>query len=329
MKYVIAADVGATNLRVGLFTADGCLIKSVTTKTPREGGVDVVATFIYQLASDILKSVGIGTSEVSAIGVGSIGPLDIKVGDVVNAPNPPIRRFRLRRPLMELFNTDNVYVVNDCVAAVWGEKFFGAGRGRSNLVYLTISTGLGCGAIVNDELLLGKDGNAHEVGHVVVDYRGIECNCGGLGHWEGYVSGRGLPKFVAYYVKSLGINECESKLIKLIDAGELTSELFFKLVREGDKLAVKVVEELCRVNAAGLASVINVYDPELITIGGSVALNNYDLIIEPALKYLSKYVLNRPPEIMPTPLGHNAVLVGAATTAIKPPRNLLRIYGYV
>ncbi len=325
-KFVVAVDVGATNLRASIFTLDGGQLKTLTVRTPTEGHRDTIAELIYELVIKLVDDLGLSLKELQGIGVGSIGPLNIRAGEVVNTPNLPIKNFRLRKPLIELFNTSRVYVVNDCVAAVWGERNFGLGIGVSNLVYLTISTGVGAGVIVDGNLLLGKDGNAHEVGHLVVRYDGIRCGCGGIGHWEAYVSGNAIPKYVRYYVSTVGYRR-RSRVSELLDHGDVSPEEFFKLVRDGDELAVEICNTLCVINAAGLASVINAYDPELISVGGSVALNNYDLIIEPSTKYLSNYVINRVPRIAPTAFGKDSVLVGAASLVINPPKELLRIYG--
>ncbi|MEM1601204.1 MAG: ROK family protein [Sulfolobales archaeon] len=326
MKYVIAVDVGATNLRVGIYTQNCETLKSVTIRTPTEGGPDSISEVIHELSIKLLSELRLNKHEIVGIGVGTIGPLNIKKGEVVGTPNLPLRSFRLREPLMEFFNTDNVFVVNDCVAAVWGEKLFGHGAYLNNIVYVTISTGIGGGVIVDNNLLLGKDGNAHEVGHVVVNYNGgLRCNCGGIGHWEAYASGSGIIKFVKHYIESRKPTR-STTLYELLRSDSLTPERFFDLVRSNDELANEICYELCRINAAGLASIINVYDPELITIGGSVALANYELIIEPAISQLHLYTINRAPEIKPTKLGKEAVLKGAASLVIKPPKRLLEIY---
>lgn len=327
MKCIIASDVGATNLRVGIYTLGCELLKSTTLRTPTEGGRDIISETIYEVSIKLLNTLGLSKDQVVGIGVGTIGPLDIKSGEVVNTPNLPIKTFRLREPLMNLFNNDNVFVVNDCVAGVWGEKLFGYGVNYSNIVYLTISTGVGSGVIVDNNLLLGKDGNAHEVGHMVVKYDdNLKCNCGGIGHWEAYVSGSGIPRFIKHYLKNVSPAK-KTSLHELILNNSLSPEKFFDLVRNGDEAANEICSELCKVNAAGLANIINVYDPELITIGGSIALANYDLIIQSAINYLHLYALNRVPEIKPTKLGNEVVLKGAASLVIKPPKTLLEIYG--
>lgn len=322
MRLVIAVDVGATNLRIALGDEKGNLWKRVAEKTVREGDEYAVAEQIVRM---IHKAVPEGILEkVETVGVGTIGPLDLRRGKVVGAPNLPFREFELGEPLHGELKKP-VYVLNDCVAAVWGEKHYGAGKEVNNLVYVTISTGIGAGAVVDGTLLLGKDGNAHEVGHTVVDASGtMVCGCGKRGHWEAYCSGANISRFAEYLLGRLPKEVVSrSALARAKERGELTTELVYRAAREGDRAALEVVREVGRLNAIGFANVVSVYDPELITVGGSVALNNPDLVLEPIRRGIADYTVNRVPKIELTPLGGDVVLYGALAAALEPPPNLL------
>jgi glucokinase len=189
---------------------------------------------------------------------------------------------------------------------------FGAGKGFDNLVYMTLSTGIGGGVFVDGHLLLGKDGNASEVGHMVIDIEErLRCGCGKRGHWEAYCSGKNIPNYVR-----IRLNETvyrDSSLRKRVNgwSQEETTKMFFEEAEKGDKTALDIVEDIGRLNAAGFASVINLYDPSIITVGGSMALNHESLILNPIKKYVPNYVINRVPEIQITPLGEDVVLMGA------------------
>ena len=321
-RVIVAADVGATNLRVGIFDLSATLLKVKVIRTPRSGGQDAVAIAIKQIAENLLKSLGI--KDIVGVGIGTIGPLDIRKGIVINTPNNPLRTFRLKEPLEKYFGVPT-YVVNDCVAAVWGEYNAGCGKGARNIVYITLSTGIGAGVIVDDHLLLGKDGNAHEVGHITVNYKyRIRCGCGGIGHWEAIASGANIPKFARELAREWqgGKTTVFNKAL----AGSLTPEELFRHWRTGDEFAAYVVHELIEVNAAGLGSVINVYDPEIISLGGSITINNTDFI-EKVIDNVHKYAINKVPKITITSLGENAVLVGAAYLVLNTPKELMRIQG--
>ncbi len=220
-----------------------------------------------------------------------------------------------------------VYVINDAEAAAWGEKIFGAGKDVENLVYLTISTGIGAGVIVDGRLILGKDGNAHEVGHMVIDVSdGLPCNCGGRGHWEAYASGSNIPRYAAWLARRKSPSRFgDSQAYLLALQGELDAPTLYKLAREHDRFAEYIVHKLNKIHAAGIANIANAYDPEIITIGGSVFLCNIDLILNEIVELAKENMIVKPPEIKPTPLGFDAGLYGAVAIAIKPPKALTRI----
>ena len=319
MNYILAIDLGATYLRLAIATCDGRIVFKVKEKVVRRGNEYTVANQIigiYEKIREKLGKIGIGK-----IAIGSIGPLDMREGIILNPPNLPYGKILLKKPLEEYFKVE-VIVLNDAVSAAWGEKHFGLGRNVENLAYITLSTGIGVGALVNGKLLLGKDGNAHEMGHAVVNYDSpFKCGCGKIGHWEAYASGRNIPRF-AKYLAQTKFKELlnESMLRNKIVNNSLEAKDVFEAAKKKDSLALKIIDELGKVNASGFANVINAYDPELITVGGAMALNNpKELIIDPILKYLDMYVVNRIPKIEITKLGDDIVLYGAVAATINPP----------
>ena len=298
----------------------GNILYKEVVRTPTIGDDYTVAKEIYRIGSKLVSEVG--KVKLVSIGIGTIGPLDIRKGEVVNTPNNPLRRFKLKEPLTKMFNV-STYVVNDCVATVWGEYLVGVGRGYSNVVYITLSTGIGAGVIVNDHLLLGKDGNAHEVGHIVIDFKcKIRCGCGGLGHWESIASGSAIPRYAL--LKARRWKGRDTIAYEKALAGLLRPEDLFSLWRAGDVFARSIVKDLIKVNAAGMASVINVYDPEVVSVGGSIALKNPDFV-KLIFRVVKRYVTNRMPKLTLTPLGDDAVLIGAAYIAMRPPKELLKL----
>jgi glucokinase len=318
MSYILAIDLGASRTRIAVFDHDTMsIVAKVSTHTPQTADGAKLAHQVASTALSLVKSVGGG--DVVAVGVGSVGPLDVEKGVIVNPPNLAAKHVPLREVLEEVFNVP-VYVVNDCVAAVYGEYRAGVARNYRNVVYLTISTGIGAGVIVDGHLLIGKDGNAHEVGHIVVAYNmPIRCECGGVGHWEALASGKNIWKLARLLATSWTGNETPFYIQALREP--IDPPALFKAWREGDEFAAYVVAELIQVNAAGIASVVNAYDPEILVIGGSIALNNPDFILA-AAREARKYVTNRMPKVELTRLGDNVVTVGAAWIAKDPPPHL-------
>lgn len=314
MSYVLGVDIGATYTRVVLADRDARFLDRAKFATPREGDSLSIARSIIRHARLLLERNSVEPSRLRGVGVGSIGPLDMRRGILVKPANIPLENIPVVEPLQREFGVP-AYLVNDCVAAVVGERHFGAGEGHDNLVYITISTGIGGGVYVNGHLLLGKDGNAHEIGHMVIDAAGrLECGCGGRGHWEAYSSGSGIPKLAR-----LMAGEHREELQDSVLRGRLeslTSKDVYDAAKAGDGFALMVVEEAGRYNAVGVANVVSMYDPSLITMGGSVTLNNVELVVEPIRRLAPSHTINRMAEVRVTTLGDDIGLYGAVALAL-------------
>jgi glucokinase len=304
---LVAVDIGATNIRVAAGDENRLNAKR-SEATDRLNGPEGVSKQIARM----IRSLEV---KPKAIGVGSIGPLDLKMGAIGATPNFAFKHIPIVVPLEEDLGVP-VRIANDCGAAVIGEQVYGAGRGMSNIFYVTFSTGLGGGAIVDGNPLNGKDGNAPEIGHLVIDKETeLVCGCGCRGHWEAFCSGANIPNFARILFRDRDLGK--GLLGKMVggDLGRLTSEIVFNAAKRGDADALYVVSEVGKVNAVGFADIVNAFDPELITIGGSVALNNPELILEPIQRGVDAYIINRKPKIMLTPLGADVVLYGGLAIA--------------
>jgi len=311
---VVGIDLGATNLRAALGDLEHGIVRVVKERTTSSGSSE---DLLNQLIEIVKRVASEKLDEIEAIGIGSIGPLDVKRGVLVRSANARFRNVPIVERLSREFKIP-VYMLNDCTTAALGEKVFGAAKKLSNFVYVGIGTGIGGGVFVDGRLLLGKDGNAAEIGHMTIDLGdGLPCGCGGRGHWEAYCSGSGIPSFVKSWIISRGLKDLKNPLIDMAMRGEMTSKHLFDYAKAGDELALKIVEEVGKINAICFANLINLFDPELITVGGSIALKNPDLILDPIKKYVGRYVINRLPEIRLTPLGEDIVLYGAIALALK------------
>lgn len=315
--YFVVVDIGATKIRVALSDRAGHFLREVTVSTPQNSSEEVGNKLIEIINS--FRDLYSDERPLLGIGIGSIGPLDMEKGIILNTPNLEVKNIPVVKPLRDEFNLP-VSFLNDCTAAVMGEKFFGAGRGVKNLVYITLSTGIGGGVYVDDHLLMGKDGNAAEVGHFTVDsVMNLLCNCGGVGHWEAYCSGKNIPDFVRYKMEEFGEEAIRKSYLSKACGGDLeklTTKLFFEGVKMRDEVCLRILDEMNELNARGFANVINAYDPELITVGGAIMLNNR-YILEPIKERVKKYTINRMAEIIVTSLGENIVLLGALTSIMQ------------
>jgi glucokinase len=300
---VLAVDLGATTTRVALFGPNGEILRKTGSPTPTGDSPQVITRHLVGLIRGILPDDG-GPAP-AAIGISAAGPVDHREGSVVRPPNMPFREIPLTGPLGEEFGLP-VRLANDCHAGVLGEVLYGAGRGCRNLVYVTISTGIGGGVISNGRLLLGRDGNAAEIGHFHVDDSyALPCGCGGTGHWEGYASGRCLPRFFVRWCEREGH-----------DPGRFETSPaagIFAAARRRDPAAIGFMEVLGGVNGRGISDVIVAYDPSRIILDGSVVLRNRDLILPYLLPHVDRFLPT--PGILVTPLDGLAPLYGASVLA--------------
>ncbi|MEM2153512.1 MAG: ROK family protein [Nitrososphaeria archaeon] len=310
METAIGIDLGATHVRVAVGVKDGRILAKNVKKTVQEGDEYAVSRQIINMVKELPREY---VKEAVGVVIGTIGPIDPRTGSISPA-NLPFKRVYLTNPISSELKLP-VKMYNDCVAAVIGEKFFGEGRGVENLVYVTISSGIGGGIFVNNKLLLGKDGNAHEIGHMTIDFEGrLMCGCGKRGHWEAYCSGKNIPNFVRWMAKNFDQNILEKSIV-YNRLQNLEGKEIFDAARVGDPFSLKVVEEIGRLNAIGFANLTNLYDPELIIIGGAVALNNREQVLKPILEHVEEYTINRVPEIRFTKLGDEVGLYGTIAAA--------------
>lgn len=317
--YVCGVDLGGTHLRAVLSDRKGNFSAKRQEETEKKGEA-AISEQIVKMVEALCKEAGVDASDLLGIGIATTGPMDLKEGALINPTNLPFEFVPLRDPINEMLKIP-VELLNDSTAAVMGEKRFGAGKDLDNLVYVTISTGIGGGAIVDNHLLLGKDGNAAEIGHVVIDPDGrLECGCGKRGHWEAYCSGKNMPNFVRMRLKEIGGKRTKNSiLLKSVqnDLLKLNSKILFESAKAGDSLSLELVQEIGKLNAIGFADLTNIFDPSLITVGGSVALKNRELVMSPIRRHLTDYIRNRAPRVMITPLGENVGLYGAVAMVFE------------
>jgi glucokinase len=321
-EYVVAIDVGATNIRTAIIgTKSHRLINKIKERTRVSDGVEAITSQIVNSVRKVLEKSELSIKKIKGIGVGAPGPLDIIRGGISKAVNIPYEFIPIKEPLEKEYSLP-VVLKNDANASALGELMFGAGKDMNvkYLVFITISTGIGAGIINNGVLVEGVDGNAGEVGCISVDYKGrLRCGCGRYGHWQAYSSGSSIPNFVKYLIEE-GIIKIDKRSLFYKKTNRLlniSAQIVYELANIGDQIAMKIVDELSTINAVGIANVINAYNPEVITLGGSIILNNIELTINKIVPKIKEYAVNRIPKIMPTPLGEDVGLYGAAAAIIR------------
>ncbi|WP_332448596.1 ROK family protein [Methanoculleus sp.] len=305
MTTVIAVDLGGTNLRAALVGSDATILAHTALPTPTTGlsGAVITAAIIARVEALLASPEG---REVTAIGVASAGPLDLGRGWVTNSPNIAFPVVEITGPIGDRFGLP-VTLINDARAGVLGERWAGAARGSDNVVYITLSTGIGGGAVVNGRLLLGMDGNAGEIGHIPVDtHYNLVCGCGFSGHWEAYASAKNIPQFFAAWRKAANIRRV------VFDAG--STRAIFEAARAEDPVALAFMEVLGEVNARGVSSVVVAYNPEVIVLDGPLARYYGDIVIRYMEPRIDRYLPL--PRIVVSSLAGSSPLLGAAAYAL-------------
>jgi glucokinase len=312
MTHTIGIDVGGTKVLGGVVTEAGEVLKTSRRDTPREGGsalTQTIADVARELAADF---------DISAVGLSAAGFVSSDRKTMLATPNiAGWNGVQLDAELTSLINLP-VVLENDANAAAWGERTFGAGKGKQNMLMVTVGTGVGGGIIVNGQLLRGAFGVAAEIGHLRVLPEGHLCGCGARGCFEQYASGNALLRHAREAIAA-----SPDLARNLLARGDgtlegLTGRAITEAAREGDQVAISAFNTTAQWLGAGIASLAVILDPECVVIGGGV-VDAGEILLAPTRAAMERYMpfagKHPYPEIIPATLGNEAGLVGAANLA--------------
>ena len=307
-KYVVGVDLGGTKIYTALVDLQGNMIKEKTVETLAHEGEEAVLERILDTINYVIE--GTNKDEIKAIGIGSPGPLDVKKGMIVETPNLPFKNFEIVKAIKENYDLPT-YLDNDANVATLGEFMFGAGKGTENMIFVTVSTGIGGGAILNGKIFRGSTGNALEVGHTTIEVNGARCGCGNLGCAEAMASGTSIGKRAKEAVAS-------NAKTSLKNYENVTSKEVFMEAAKGDRVATEILDKALRYLGITIANIISSFDPEKVVIGGGV-INGGEIVLETvkkevASRCMSTFVENC--KIEKAVLGGKAGVLGAAALAI-------------
>jgi glucokinase len=307
----IGVDVGGTKVAAGVVDSEGTIVASLRRPTPGHSAAEVadtIAEAVAELCAD---------HEVRAVGIGAAGWIDSARSRVLFAPNLAWRDEPLRDEVSARTGLP-VVVENDANAMAWAEYRFGAGRGRRDLVCLTVGTGIGSGIVLNGELYRGAFGVAAEMGHIRLVPEGHLCGCGNRGCWEQYASGRALVR--AARAIAAADPAAAVTMLEVSSGGvdELTGPDVTEAARKGDPAAVTCFNEIGYWLGDGMATLVAALDPDLFVIGGGVS-DAGELLLGPARARFLAAMPGRgyrpAADIVVAELGSAAGLVGAADLA--------------
>lgn len=265
-KYSIGVDLGGTNIKIGIVSENGKIIKKDSISSKSEEGPEKV---IQQIKKAIRQILNQSKVKIIGIGIGTPGIVSSKKGTVENPPNfPGWDIIPLKKIIKKEFQTD-VYIENDANAAAIGEMIYGAGKNIQNFVMITLGTGVGGGIIMDRKIFRGEVGAAGELGHITIDYNGPKCNCGSRGCIEAYAGNRYLISRISEELS----DKTDSLLYKwtIKENKELSPKLIYDAACENDEYAVSIISNVGKYLGYGISSVVNLLDITNIIIGGGVS----------------------------------------------------------
>ncbi|MCC6935379.1 MAG: ROK family protein [Thermomicrobiales bacterium] len=308
-RLALAVDLGGTNLRAAVVNRDGDIQAETQQRTQSSDGPDAVIERIAAAVNDIAESNQVPNDV--PVGLASPGPLDPRTGVVYFSPNlPGWTNIPLAAKLRERTKRE-VVLSNDANAAALGEVFFGAGKGTRNLLYLGLGTGVGGGIYSEGLLIDGVRGMGGELGHVTVDLNGPRCTCGSVGCIEAYTSAWALTRDALALVDS---GRGDAILRAAGDRNNVGPRALGQAASDGDAATLALLERAGHALGAGMASFVNIFNPEVIAIGGGVSLIG-DPLLEPARRALATFampIMLENVKVVPSQLGVKTGIYGAA-----------------
>ncbi|MBI4296401.1 MAG: ROK family protein [Chloroflexi bacterium] len=278
-------------------------------------GPEAVIKRLFSGIDRVLHSGNLAAAELHAISIACAGAIDTRNGVITLSPNLPGWH---DVPLMDIVKEKygvNTFLLNDASAAALAEHQFGAGKGVRHLVYVTVSTGIGGGIIIDNKLYEGVSGSAGEIGHMTLDLNGIKDNCGNIGCLETVASGTAMAREA---IKRLEAGE-QSALTQLV--GEklenITAEIIAQAAEKEDRVAKDIIQQAATYLGVGLVNLVNIFNPEMIVVGGGVSKTG-ERLLAPARQVVRERAFPlsaQAVKIVPAKLGEDAEVLGAAAYA--------------
>ncbi|MDA0799021.1 MAG: ROK family protein [Chloroflexi bacterium] len=310
----VGIDVGGTKTLAVVGDATGRMLGRAVNPSQADQRADVIVDVIVQTAREAVANAGVESASIRGAGIAAAGAVDPQRGMLVSCPQmPQIADAPLVSMFRERWNIPTV-IGNDANLAGLAEQRFGVGKGTTNLLFITISTGIGGGIVLNGEVYTGTSGFAGEIGHITVDTHGPYGRSRTPGAWESHCSGTALARIANERMAAGERSSLESA------GGELDAIAIFDALRAGDALASSVVANAIEHMGTALTSVVNILDPEVIVIGGGLS-NEWDSYIAPSVARMRELAfadMGKQTRVAPPALGIEAGALGAIALAAQP-----------
>lgn len=319
--YYIGVDLGGTNIAAGIVNSEFQIVKkgSVPTNVAGRTAEEIIKD-MGALCDSLVKDAGLTFDDIEYVGIASPGAIDPVRGVVNYANNLPFSRFPIADTLKKFIPVKKVLVENDANAAAKGEAVAGAAKGVGDVVMITLGTGVGGGIIIDHKVYSGFNYAGAELGHIVIEYNGRQCSCGRKGCWEAYSSATGLINMTKEKLA-----ECEAKGIPTLmtdfvkEEGKVSGKTAFAAMKKGDAPAKEVVDMYIGYLGCGLSNIINIFQPEILVIGGGIC-NEKHYLTDPLEKIIKEETYGneaiKSTTLKIAELGNDAGIIGAAVLGL-------------
>lgn len=310
--YSVGVDLGGTNIAVGVLGEDNKIIGKASIPTKAERTAEAIFDDIATCVKKAVENAGLTIDDIQSIGIGTPGSVDKVKGYIDYANNLNFNKTPAKE-MLESRLGKTVYLDNDANCAALGEAVAGAGNGVKDFIAITLGTGVGSGIIVDGKLLYGTNGAAAEMGHHVIKFDGVQCNCGRRGCWEQYASATALIN----QTKKAMENDKNSVMWELVngDINAVNGVTAFDGMRKNDETATKVVKQYIDYISIGITNIVNIFQPDIICIGGGIS-HEGETLLKPIRDYVQKDRYSRyqmkQTKILAATLGNDAGIIGAA-----------------
>ncbi|MBP3762032.1 MAG: ROK family glucokinase [Ruminococcus sp.] len=314
MKYYVGIDLGGTNIVAGVVDEEYNIIAKASTKTNCPRPEKEIADDMAKMAVQAVKNANLTMSDIEWIGIGTPGIANSKTGIIEYSNNLGFKNTPMVKYIEEAIGRKDtpIFIENDANAAAYGEFVAGAAKGAKNAVCITLGTGVGGGIIINGKIYSGSNFAGAEIGHTVIEVDGAQCSCGRKGCFEAYSSATGLIRMSKEAMEAFP-DSIMNKMAQ--EKGKVTARTSFDAMRAGDKTAKDVVDKYIKYLAAGITNTINIFQPDVLCIGGGVC-NEGDPLLLPMKELVKKEVYTRDSkkncDIVIAKLGNDAGIIGAA-----------------
>lgn len=320
--YYIGVDLGGTNIAAGLVDEKLNMIDKASVPTGAERAGELIVADMAKLVLSLAEKNGVKLADIKSVGIATPGIANSEAGVVEYANNLNFRNFPLASLFRKYSGIEKVYIENDANAAALAEALAGAAKGTRKSVMITLGTGVGGGVIIDGKVYSGFNFAGAELGHTVIEYNGRQCSCGRRGCWEAYSSATALINMTREKLTECNLKGIPTLMNEDVESrgGKVSARTAFDSMRKGDAPAAGVVDTYIKYLACGICNMINIFQPEVLSIGGGIC-NEGDYLLKPLLAILDKeqYTRDNPKKTLVriAALGNDAGIIGAAGLGLK------------